>query len=78
MVKRLRTGKDHRVVQLRLTAKGDKLLKFAPRPLVGILQQALADLPRHRLNSLHAVLGEVILLMKFKDVKAQSTPLSDI
>ncbi|MGP1677779.1 MAG: MarR family winged helix-turn-helix transcriptional regulator [Burkholderiales bacterium] len=78
LVKRMRIGKDHRVVQLQLTAKGAKILRQAPRPFVGILQQALADLPQHRLDSLDADLGEVIRLMKFKDVKARSTPLSEI
>ncbi|TSA11683.1 MAG: MarR family transcriptional regulator [Betaproteobacteria bacterium] len=78
MVKRLRIGKDQRVVQLRLTAKGEKILQLAPRPFVGILQQALADLSSARVDSLQADLGEVIRLMKFKDVKARSTPLSDI
>src|SRR5512140_671976 len=78
LVKRMRIGDDHRVVRLQLTAKGDRSLRRAPRPLVGILQQALADLPQVRLDSLHADLGEVIRLMKFKDTKAGSTPLSDI
>ena len=78
LVKRLRIGEDHRVVLLQLTAKGRKILRLAPRPLVGVLQQALTELPRHRLDSLHADLGELIRLMKFKDVKARSTPLSDI
>ena len=78
LVRRMRIGKDHRVVQLRLTAKGAKILRLAPRPFVGILQQALAELPQRRLDSLHADLGEVIRLMKFKDVKARSKPLSDL
>lgn len=78
MVKRLRIGKDQRVVQLRLTPKGEKILLLAPRPFVGILQQALADLSQARLDSLQANLAEVIRLMKFKDIKARSTPLSDI
>ena len=78
LVKRMRIGDDHRVVQLKLSAKGEKVLQRAPRPLVGILQQALADLPQARLDALHADLGEVIRLMKFKDVKARSTPLSDM
>lgn len=78
LIKRLRIGEDHRVVQLKLTAKGTKILNIAPRPLVGILQQALAQLPRRRLDALHAELGEVIRVMKFKDVKARATPLSDI
>jgi DNA-binding MarR family transcriptional regulator len=78
LVKRLRIGEDRRVVQLKLTAKGGKILQIAPRPLVGVLQQALTELPRRRLDSLHADLGEVIRLMKFKDAKARATPLSDI
>ena len=78
LVKRLRIGQDHRVVQLQLTAKGDKILQRAPRPLVGILQQALAELSKHRLDTLYSDLDELIRLMKFKDVKARSTPLSDI
>lgn len=78
LVKRIRTGTDHRVVQLEITSKGAKILSKAPRPLVGVLQQALADLPQRRLDTLHAELGEVIRLMKFKDIKAQTTPLSDL
>jgi len=78
VVRRMRIGEDHRVVQLKLSAKGEKILQRAPRPLVGILQQALADLPQVRLDSLHAELGEVIRMMKFKDVKARSMPLSDL
>lgn len=78
LVKRMRIGKDHRVVQLQVTAKGEKILRIAPRPFVGVLQQALADLPQARLDSLHADLAEVIRLMKFKDIKAGATPLSDL
>lgn len=78
LVKRMRIGADHRVVKLKLTAKGEKILGRAPQPLVGILQQALADLPQDRVDSLHADLEEVIRLMKFTDMKARTTPLSDI
>jgi DNA-binding MarR family transcriptional regulator len=78
LVRRMRVGADHRVVQLELTAKGESILSMAPRPLVGILQQALADLPQSRLDTLHADLGEVIQVMKFKDDEARSAPLSDI
>ncbi len=78
LVKRLRIGEDHRVVQLQVSAKGMRILRRAPRPLVGILQQALLDLPQSRVDSLYSDLGEVIRRMKFKDVKARATPLSDI
>ena len=78
LVRRLRIGEDHRVVQLELTVKGESILSMAPRPLAEILQQALADLPQSRLDTLHADLGEVIQVMKFKDDEARSVPLSDI
>lgn len=78
LVKRLRGGDDRRVVLLRLTSRGSNILRHAPRPLAGILQQALIDLPKRRLDSLHADLDALIRLIKFKDVRARSTPLSDI
>jgi MarR family transcriptional regulator, organic hydroperoxide resistance regulator len=78
LVKRIRIGEDHRVVQLQVTAKGAKVLQRAPRPLVGVLQQALFDLPQRRADALHAELDEVIRLMKFKDVKARTLPLAEI
>ena len=75
---RARVGEDQRTVQARLTAKGKALLRKAPRPLVGILQQALSDLPPATINSLHRDLGAIIRLMKFKDAGAKSRPLSDL
>jgi DNA-binding MarR family transcriptional regulator len=78
LVKRMRIGDDHRVVQLKVSAKGERIVARAPRPLVGILQQALLDLPQSRVDSLHSDLGEVISMMKFKDAKAGMTPLSDL
>ena len=78
LVKRMRIGEDHRVVQLQVSAKGARVLQRAPRPLVGILQQALLELPQSRVDTLYADLGEVIRLMKFTDVKGRTTPLSDI
>ena len=78
LVERLRIGDDHRVVQLKLTAKGEKILQLAPKPLVGILQQALADLAPTRLANLHSDLDEVIRLMKFTDENAKAVPLSEI
>ena len=78
LVRRLRIGEDHRVVQLKVSAKGARILARAPRPLVGILQQALLDLPQSRVDSLYSDLGEVIRMMKFTDVRAKATPLSEI
>ena len=78
LIRRTRAARDQRVVRLQLTDKGAGILELAPRPLVGLLQQALADLPQERVDSLHAVLGEIVQLMQFKDTEAHTTPLSDL
>ncbi len=75
---RSRIGDDQRTVQVRLSAKGKSVLRKAPRPLVGLLQQALSQLPAATLRSLHRDLAEVIHQMKFKDASARSRPLSDL
>lgn len=78
LIARKRIGTDQRVVQLHLTQKGRDILRRAPRPFVGVLQQALLELRPSRLESLHRYLGEVIRVMKIKDTKAQTTPLADM
>ena len=59
-------SRDQRQVKLFGTKKGLQLLKGAPRPLIGVLQQALSELPAARLHALHAELAHVIALMKVK------------
>jgi len=76
LIIRRRPGKDQRTVQLFVTGKGLRLLKGAPKPLIGLLQQALADLPQASLDALHIHLGKVISLLKAKDLQARAIPLS--
>jgi DNA-binding MarR family transcriptional regulator len=76
LVSRKRDGRDQRAVQLFATGKGLRVLKGAPKPLIGALQQALSDLPRGSLQALHHHLGKVIFAMKAKDLQARATPLS--
>ena len=79
LITRHRIREDQRSVQLHVTSKGAKALKRAPRPLIGVLQQALSDVSERRLDALHRSLGDVISAMKVKDVRARSTtPLSDL
>ncbi|MBI3375241.1 MAG: winged helix DNA-binding protein [Betaproteobacteria bacterium] len=79
LISRKRTRQDQRTVQLYATAKGANALKHAPRPLIGVLQQALSEVSERRLDTLHASLSELISAMKVKDVRARSaTPLSDL
>jgi len=79
LITRSRIREDQRTVRLHVTSKGANAIKRAPRPLIGVLQQALSDVSERRLDTLHKSLGEVISAMKVKDVRARSaTPLSDL
>ena len=79
LVSRERRGRDLRHVQLYPSKKGFGLLKAAPRPLIGVLQQALSELPAARLHALHGELARVIALMRSKSIAAaRELPLSDI
>ncbi|HYR36316.1 MAG TPA: MarR family transcriptional regulator [Burkholderiales bacterium] len=79
LVTRERQGQDQRQVKLFASRKGLKLLRGAPRPLIGVLQQALSELPPSRLYALHAELAHVIALMRRKSVAAaRALPLSEM
>jgi MarR family transcriptional regulator, organic hydroperoxide resistance regulator len=79
LVNRERRARDLRHVQLYPNKQGLRLLKAAPRPLIGVLQQALSELPAARLAALHAELAHVIALMKGKQVAAaRALPLSEM
>lgn len=79
LVTRERQGHDQRQVKLFASRKGLQLLRGAPRPLIGVLQQALSELPPSRLHALHAELAHVIGLMRRKSVAAaRSLPLSEM
>jgi MarR family transcriptional regulator, organic hydroperoxide resistance regulator len=79
LVTRARRGRDHRHVHLSASRKGLSVLKGAPRPLIGVLQQALSELPEARLRSLHGELVHVITAMKRKSVAAaRALPLSEM
>jgi len=78
LIARQRRGRDQRAVQLFPTRKGLRVLEGAPRPLIGLLQQALADLPPATLRSLHKHLTRLIRTMRFKVPAARTTLLSEM
>lgn len=78
LVSRRRQGTDQRAVQLFATAKGLRVLKRAPQPLIGVLQQALSDLPKPTLEVLNRQLETLIAAMKLKSLQARSTLLSEM
>ena len=58
--------------------RGRKVLKRAPRPLIGVLQRSLMEMPERDLGLLRKQLGSVIDLMGVTDKSAGKTPLSDL
>ena len=78
LVARRRRGADQRHVQLIATAKGRQTLDRAPQPTIGVLQQALSELPMTDLEDLHGQLERVVRLLKVKSVAARAIPLSEI
>ena len=78
LVERRRLREDQRTVELSLTPRGKKSLARAPRPLIGVLQQALADMPMRSLDGLHQHLSLLVRTMRVRDTKGRSIPLSDM
>jgi DNA-binding MarR family transcriptional regulator len=78
LVIRQRRSGDQRKVQLFATRKGLKVLKAAPQPLIGVLQQALSDLPASNLRALHAQLARLIKAMRIKSPEARTALLSEM
>ena len=75
LVSRSRVQHDQRSVELALTAKGARALQRAPRPLIGVLQQALSNIPEGSLDALHWHLGKLIDAVKIRDTRGRSIPL---
>lgn len=79
LIRKERSARDQRVVRLYATRAGKQVLKKAPRPFVGVLQQALTDLPVSELCELQDNLGNVLRLMRLKDPKAaKAMPLAEM
>jgi DNA-binding MarR family transcriptional regulator len=79
LVERKRVSRDQRVVQLAPTALGKRTLKAAPQPAMGLLQQALLDLPPERLKALRRELSEVLARMKLRNPRAaRELPIAEL
>ena len=78
LIERQRRRRDQRAVQLFPTRKGLRVLEGAPRPLIGVLQQALADLPPASLRGLHTQLARLVRAMRFSASEARTTLISEM
>lgn len=78
LVERLRGEEDRRVVRLRLTDEGRNIVVRAPRPLTGLIVDALEKLPEDALIKLDEDLACLIKQMDLLDRNAASEPLSSL
>jgi DNA-binding MarR family transcriptional regulator len=78
LIRRERNSADQRVVQLYLTAAGEKALEKAPEPLTGILTHALGQLPDASLARLNQDLATLIAHMGEVNARDAQKPLSEL
>ena len=75
-VERRREGTDQRVVTIHLTRSGQAIVKNAPQPAIGLLQNALLSLSDERLSGLQQHLSELIHALGLKHERGGATPIS--
>jgi len=71
-------GTDQRVVRIHLSKEGAAVAARAPKPMIGLLPEALEKLPKTALESLSANLDLLIDTMRLKDRTAAKKPLSEV
>jgi DNA-binding MarR family transcriptional regulator len=69
-IRRTRDREDHRVVRVRLTAAGSAVLARAPRPLEGVIPDAVRRLDARARARLHADLARLLELASIRNPDA--------
>jgi DNA-binding MarR family transcriptional regulator len=78
MLRKERPRDDQRSVHLYLTESGYEIMRRAPKPMSGILPDALQRLPFGTLYRLREDMDALLSLMSAKDASAATKPLSEI
>jgi DNA-binding MarR family transcriptional regulator len=78
LVRRQRSAEDQRVVHVWLTAGGKAVVDRAPRPLEGVLPDALRSLGASELRELRGQLERLAGRMKVRDRAARRIPLGEM
>lgn len=78
LVERLRSDEDRRVVRLRLSEAGKAIVAQAPRPLTGLVFDALDRMPEDALARLDVELDRLLQLMNTVDRDAANEPMSNL
>jgi DNA-binding MarR family transcriptional regulator len=76
-VRRERGTADQRMVFVHLTAKGQKLLAAAPKPLEGVIPDALRRMSPAALRRLHRDLKALLELASLRSARDAMKPLSE-
>ena len=77
-IARSRSDKDQRVVRIRLTARGRRVVEMAPMPARGVVPDALHQIALQPLVELNKRLDDLIGHMRMVESKAVSKHLSEI
>lgn len=78
LIRKERSQDDQRVVHLFPEAQGKILVKRAPKPLQGVLPDALSQMTSSDLVELNRLLIKLVSNMKVHDTSGKSTPLASI
>jgi DNA-binding MarR family transcriptional regulator len=78
LVQRERSAEDQRVVHVSLTPGGKAVVERAPRPLEGVLPDALRSLGAAELRELQGQLERLAGRMKVRDRAAKRIPLGEM
>ncbi len=77
LVRRERRSSDQRLVRVYLTAEGKRLLARAPKPVEGVIPDALGRLPATALRRLHHDLKVLLDVASARSVRASMKPLGE-
>lgn len=77
LVRRHRGPPDQRVVRVTLTPEGERMLRLAPKPAEGIIQDALHRMPREALVRLDRDLEALLRQAKVRDPRAAMKHLAE-
>ena len=77
LIRRERRSEDQRIVRVYVTAAGKKLLAKAPKPVEGVIPDALAKMRPPALRRLHRDLEELLELAAARSSRAAMKPLAE-
>lgn len=78
LIRRERADADQRVVRVYLTEAGETIVDKAPKPVHGLIPEALSKLPHETLDRLYHDLETLLQIIGVRDHTAALTPLAEM